>query len=122
MIPASGTPVGYLADVALVGLVSGLSSLANKRVAAALGIGGMLDVGLRAAKQYVIPMIPGMSGFGCMDGSCGMGSFDDYLTPADVAAARPLGYFGDYLTPADVAAARPLGQVDDDIGEELASL
>lgn len=106
---ASG-PGNYAVGLGTAGLMgAALGALPMTRnVAGDVFFGGVIEVATRAIKEYVVPMIPGLSGLG------------DYLSTADAAGARPLG---DYLTPANAASARPLGDYyggDHYIAEELA--
>jgi hypothetical protein len=97
----------YATGLASAGLLGAGVGMVAPRFAAPIFFGGVLEVMMRAFKQYVTPLIPGMSGLG------------DYLTREDAATARPLG---DYLTRQDAATARPLGNYygEEYIAEELA--
>jgi hypothetical protein len=94
-------------------LGAGVGMVAPKQ-AGKVFFGGVLEVVTRAVKEYVVPMIPGMSGcsgYGCMNG---MG---DYLTRSNAAEARNLHGLGDYLTRTNAAEARNLHGLGDYYGD-----
>lgn len=99
---------GYVVGLASAGVLGAGVGMVAPRYASDVFLGGVLEVMTRVVKQYVVPMLPGMSGLG------------DYLTVANAQEARPLG---DYLTVANAQQARPLGDYygDEYISEELAA-
>jgi len=101
-------PGSYVTGLASAGVLGAGVGMVSPRLAADVFFGGILEVVTRAVKQYVVPMLPGMSGMG------------DYLTTSNAASARPLG---DYLTTGNAASARPLGDYygDEYVADELAS-
>jgi len=103
-------PGSYVVGLGTAGLLGAGVGMVMPRLAGDVFLGAVLEVVTRAVKDYVVPLIPGMSGMG------------DYLTRTDAATARPLG---DYLTRTDAATARPLGDYyggDQYISEELAAM
>jgi hypothetical protein len=99
-------PGNYAVGLATAGLLGAGVGMVSKNMAGDAFLGAVLEVVTRAAKEYIVPMIPGMSGMG------------DYLSRENAASARSLG---DYLSTVDAAQARGLGDMGEAyIGEELA--
>ena len=98
-------PLNYGVGLVSAGLLGGAAKRVLPRQANNIFFGAVLEVVTRAVKDYVVPLIPGLSGMG------------DYLTRRNAAEARPLGGLNDYLTRQNAAQARPLGNMGDYYGE-----
>jgi len=101
-------PGSYVTGLASAGVLGAGVGMVSPRMAGDVFFGGVLEVVTRGVKEYVLPILPGMSGLG------------DYLTRTNAMEARPLG---DYLTRQNAAEARPLGDYygDEYVADELAS-
>ena len=95
----------YATGLATAGILGAGVSMIAPRQAGKVFFGGVLEVVTRAVKEYVVPMIPGMSGMG------------DYLTRGNAAEARNLHGIGDYLTRGNAAEARNLHGLGDYYGD-----
>jgi len=98
----------YVVGLGTAGVLGAGVGMVAPRMAGDVFLGGVLEVVTRAVKEYVLPVLPGMSGF-----------VGDYATPEDAATARSLGGVGDYFergTP-----LRPLGDYygDETVADEL---
>jgi hypothetical protein len=89
----------------------------NRSWAAPMALGGVIQVVMEAANQYVVPLIPGLNG---LDG------MDDFFNTEDFARRRSLGEMDDFLDVNNVKQARQLGQNVDEgdvyVAEELAAI
>jgi hypothetical protein len=112
-------PGSYVTGLASAGVLGAGVGMVAPRQAGKVFFGAVLEVVTRAVKDYIVPLIPGMSG--CSGVGC-YGALGDYLTRGNAADARPLGYLGDYLTRQNAADARNLGDYygERHIQEELA--
>lgn len=96
----------YVTGLASAGVLGAGVGMVSPRLAGDVFFGGVLEVVTRAVKQYVLPVIPGMSGMG------------DYFQRDQLSQLRPLG---DYLTVGDAQRAQALGDYygDSTVADEL---
>jgi hypothetical protein len=127
----SSRPLNYVTGLATAGVLGAGVGMVSSRYAGKVFFGGVLEVVMRAVKDYIVPMLPiGMSGLGdylTRSNAAEARDLGDYLTRSNAAEARDLG---DYLTRSNAAEARDLGGMgytydyygEGTIGEELAGL
>ena len=102
-------PGSHITGLATAGLLGAGAGMVIPRRSSEVFLGGVLEVVTRAAKEYIIPLIPGM------------GSMGDYFTRANGMELQPLG---DYFNRTNLQEAQPLGDYYGDswVGEELAAV
>lgn len=103
-------PGSYVTGLASAGVLGAGAGMISPKMAGDVFFGGVIEVMTRAVREYIVPMLPGLSGMG------------DYLTVANAREAQPLGYMGDYLTVNNAREAQPLGGYGEGtVAEELAA-